>query len=114
MKDVLDAVDDRGPVGAFENVHDAFEPEKIGAAMLAERLKKQRQRHRPDRIVTHDRIGVDAMTLRGVLMRRGRLSQPRSDIERLGEGIVEAGGGPARRGGVRPAMRPYGWGCGAR
>src|SRR2546427_1090438 len=90
MKDVLDAMDDRWPVGAFENVHNAFESEKIGAAMLAERLKKQRQRHRPDRIVTHDRIGVDAMTLRGVLMRGGRLSQPRSDIERLGEGIVEA------------------------
>jgi hypothetical protein len=34
--------------------------------MLAERLKKQRQRDRPDRIVTHDRVGVDSMTLRCV------------------------------------------------
>src|SRR5258706_7445414 len=105
MKDMLDAVDDRGPVRAFENVHDAFEREKIGAAMLAERLKKQRQRHRPDRIVTHDRIGVDAMTLRGVLMRSGRLSQPRSDSERLGEGIVEAGAEQACRVDLSPLSR---------
>ncbi len=63
MKDVLNAVDDRGLVRAFQDVHDAFEPEEIGAAMFGNRLEKKRQRHRPDRIPAHDRIGVDVMTL---------------------------------------------------
>jgi len=31
LKDVLDAVDDRGPVQAFENVHEAFESQEIRA-----------------------------------------------------------------------------------
>jgi TRAP-type transport system periplasmic protein len=31
MKHVLDAVDDRGPVSALQDVHDPFEPKEIGA-----------------------------------------------------------------------------------
>ena len=40
VKDVLDAVDHRRPVGALRNVHDALEPQQIGAAMLGERFEK--------------------------------------------------------------------------
>jgi hypothetical protein len=42
MKDVLNTVDDRRSVGAFQDVHDALESQEIGAAMLRERLKKER------------------------------------------------------------------------
>jgi len=34
VKDVLDAVDHRRPIGALRNVHDALEAQQIGAAML--------------------------------------------------------------------------------
>jgi hypothetical protein len=40
VKDVLDAVDHRWPVGALRNVHDALEAQEIGAAMLGERFEK--------------------------------------------------------------------------
>ena len=40
VKDVLDAVDHRRPVGALRNVHDALEAQQIGAAMLGERFEK--------------------------------------------------------------------------
>ena len=42
MKDVLNAVNDRRFVWAFQDVHDAFESQQIGAAMLRESLKKER------------------------------------------------------------------------
>ena len=50
MKDVLDAVDDGRPVGAFQNVHDAFEAQQIGAAVLGKRLEEEGQRDRADRL----------------------------------------------------------------
>ena len=51
MKDMLDAMDHRRPIGAFKNVHDALETEDIGAAVLGERFEKERQRHSLDRFV---------------------------------------------------------------
>ena len=36
MKDMLDAMDHRRPVGALRNVHHALEAQEIGAAMLSE------------------------------------------------------------------------------
>ena len=68
--------DDGRLIGAFQNVHEAFESQEVSAAMLAERLKKQRQRHRPDWFLTHDRVGVDAMTLGRVRVWCGLVSQP--------------------------------------
>jgi hypothetical protein len=90
MKDVLDAVDDRRLLGAFQDVHDAFESQEIGAAMLGKRLEKERQRHRPDRLSAQDRIGIDVVPAMRMSMCDGTCSQPRLDIERLSERIVEA------------------------
>ena len=41
MKDVLDPMNDGGPAGAFRDMHDPFEPQHIGPAMLGERFEKQ-------------------------------------------------------------------------
>ena len=90
MKHVLHAVDDRRLVGAFQNVDDALESQEIAAAMLGKRLEKERQRHRPDRLLAQNRIGVDVMSAMRMFVWRGWCSQPRLDIERLGERIVEA------------------------
>ena len=59
MKYVLDAVQDRRPVGTFCDADDALQAQEIGAAMLRERLEKQRERHGPDRLIAHERIGRD-------------------------------------------------------
>ena len=70
MKDVLDAVDDGRLAGAFQNVHDAFEAQQIGAAMLGKRLEEEGERDGADRLLAQDRIGVDAVVgVSGVRMR---------------------------------------------
>ena len=58
MKDMLNAVDHRRPIGTFENVHDAFEPKDLIPAVFGERLEKQRQRNSLDRLIAHDRVGL--------------------------------------------------------
>ena len=90
MKDVLDAMDARRLIGAFQDVHDAFESQEIGAAMLGKRLEKERQRHRPDRLLAQDRIGIDVMPAMRMSMCDRGCSQPGLDIKRLRERIVEA------------------------
>ena len=47
MKDMLDAMDHRRPVGAFENVHDALETEDVGAAVLGERFEERASAPQP-------------------------------------------------------------------
>ena len=90
MKDMLDAMDHRRPIGAFKNVHDAFETEDIGAAVLGERFEKERQRHSLDRFAAHDRVGFDVGIMAGVRVPVGFLRQPRIDVRGLGRRIIEA------------------------
>ena len=40
MKHVLDAVNDGGPLRAFQDVHNALETEEIGATVLRDRFEK--------------------------------------------------------------------------
>ena len=89
MKDVLDTVDHRWPVRALEDVHEPFEPKEVGTAMFGNRLEKKRQRDRPYGLSAHDGVGVDIMRVVRVLTRRGLRPEPRLEIERLGERIVE-------------------------
>ena len=89
MKDMLDAMDHRRPIGAFKNVHNALETEDIAAAVLGERFEKERQRHGPDRFLAHDRIGLDVGIMASVRVSMGLFRQPRIDVGRLGLGIVE-------------------------
>ena len=44
MKDMLDTVKHRRPLGAFDNVHNTLETKEIGTAVLGERFEKERQR----------------------------------------------------------------------
>ena len=39
---MLDAVNHRWPIGAFDNVHNALETEEIRTAVLGERFEKER------------------------------------------------------------------------
>ena len=73
---MLDAVDDRRPVGTFKNIHDPFESQEIGAAMLGKRLKQQRQRHGADRLLSDDRMGIDVMRAVPVSLRWRCRSKP--------------------------------------
>jgi len=43
MKHVLDAVNDSGPLRAFQDVHDALETEEIGTAVLRDGFEKEGQ-----------------------------------------------------------------------
>src|SRR5215467_2950259 len=107
MKDMLDAVDNRRAVRAFQNVHDAFESQESGSAMFGERLKKQRQRHGPDRLLAHDRVGVDSMMLGPVLVGTSFRTEPRLDVERPDERIIEAAAEEARRVDLTILCRQY-------
>ena len=91
MKDVLDAVDHRRPVRAFDDVDDAFEPQEIGTAMRGQRLEQQGQCHRADRRISHNGVGLDVERVRAVGMIVRCFAQPRLNIERLGERIVRSG-----------------------
>jgi len=71
MKDVLNAVNDRRLVRTFQDVHDTLESQKIGTAMLGESLKKERQRHRLDRLSAQDRIGIDVMPVMRMVLCNG-------------------------------------------
>src|SRR4051794_32498852 len=42
VEDVLDAVDDGGPVGALGDVDDALQAQQVAAAVLGQRLQQQR------------------------------------------------------------------------
>src|SRR4051794_40561610 len=92
MKDMLDAMDHRR-LWAFENVHDALEPEDIVSAVLGERLEKQRQCHGPDRFLPKERIAVDAAVkvefLAGMRVTRRLLRQPCIDIGGFRPRIIE-------------------------
>src|SRR6516225_6929088 len=84
MKHVLDAVNDGGPLRAFQDVHNALETEEIGATVLRDRFEKKRQRHRPQWLAAHQGIGINSMM---VLVCVGLRAQPRSEVQRSGEGI---------------------------
>ena len=74
VKDMLDAMDHRRPIGALKNVHDALETEDIAAAVLGERFEKERQRHGVDRFAAHDRIGLDV----AIMAREGPAARGRA------------------------------------
>ena len=102
MKDMLDAMNHRRPIGAFKNVHNTLEAENIVAAVLGERLEKERQRHGPDRFLAHDRVGFDVSIVARMRVSMGFLRQPRFDVSRLRPRIIEARTEGALR--IDPAM----------
>ena len=90
MKHVLHAVDDGGPLRAFQDVHDAFETEELGTAMLCERFEKKRQRHGAQGFAAQESVGLDPIMAMMVIVRAGLRPEPRLDIERCAKGIVDA------------------------
>ena len=109
MKDMLDAMDHRRPIGAFKNVHDALETEDIVAAVLGERFEKERQRHSPDRLPAYDRIGLDVGIMARVRVSMRFFRQPRIDVSRLGPRVIETRVEDERR--IDPAMIGDEHGC---
>ena len=89
MKDMLDAVDHRGPIGALENVHDALETENILAAVLGERFEEKRERDGPDRLFAHDRVSLNVGIMPRIHTVVGLFREPCMDVHRFGARIIE-------------------------
>jgi hypothetical protein len=84
MKDMLDAVNHRRPIGTLGNVHYALEAQEIVAAVLGEGFEKECQGDGPDRLCAHDRVGLDVGFMPGVRVSVGFPRQPGIDVKRLG------------------------------
>src|SRR5262245_24282210 len=89
MKDMLDAVDHRRPIGALYEVHNTLEAEEISAAVLGKRFEKEAQSDGPNRLPAHDRVGFDVGVMSGVGMPLGVLRQPGMDLKPRGLLITE-------------------------
>ena len=51
MQEVLGALDHRGPIRFFGNIHDAFDAQQIGPEVLLERIEQEPQCLARDRLV---------------------------------------------------------------
>jgi len=91
MKDMLDAMDHRRPIGALYKVHNTLEAQEISAAVLGKRFEKEGQSDGPNRLPAHDRVGFDVGVMPGVGMPLGVLRQPGMDLKRRGLLITEIG-----------------------
>ena len=91
MKDMLDAVDHRRPIGAFYQVHNTLEAQEISAAVLGKRFEKECQSDGPDRLPPHDRVSFDVGVMPGVGLPLAVLRQPGMDLKRCGLLITEIG-----------------------
>src|SRR5262245_31382626 len=91
MKDMLDAVDHRRPIGALYKVHNTLEAQEISTAVLGKRFEKKCQSDGPNRLPAHDRVGFDVRVMPGVGVPLGLLRQPGMDLKRRGLLITEMG-----------------------
>ena len=89
MKDVLDTVNHRRPIGTLDDIHNTLETKEIGTAVLGERFQEERQRRSPNRLLAHERIGLDVGIMASVSV--GFFRQPRDNVDRFGLRIVETG-----------------------
>src|SRR5262245_48260317 len=91
MKDMLDAVNHRRPIGALYKVHNTLEAQEISAAVLGKSFEKECQRDGPNRLPTHDRVGFDIGVMPGVGVPFGVLREPEMDLKRRCLLITEIG-----------------------
>src|SRR5262245_51944287 len=91
MKDMLDTVDHRRPIGALYKIHNTLEAQEISAAVLSKRFEKECESDGPDRLPAHDCVGFDVGVMLGVRVPWGVRSQPGTDIKRRGSLITEIG-----------------------
>lgn len=97
VKDMLNAVHNDGRLGHFGKLHDALEPQQLGAVSGTQQLEKHiertcgnrfvgRQDERADVIV----VAVDVVAVVMVFVRIGLLGQPFFDVRNLSVRVVEA------------------------
>ena len=61
MKDMLNTVDHRRPIGALYKVHNTLEAQEISTAVLGKCFEKECQRDGPDWFPAHDPVGFDVV-----------------------------------------------------
>src|SRR5262245_7011003 len=91
MKDMLDAVDHRRPIGALYKIHNTLETQEISAAVLGKRFEKESQSDGPNRLPAYDCVGFDVVVMPGVGKPLVVLRQPGMDLKRRGLLITEIG-----------------------
>src|SRR5262245_63844996 len=91
MKDMLDTVDHRRPIGALYKIHNTLEAQEISAAVLSKRFEKECESDGPDRLPAHDCVGFDVGVMPGVGVPWGAGGRPGRTTNELASLVTEIG-----------------------